>query len=570
MPELLPEETVTALPIHPPKRAQTFSFTKSRIFTLWKQALPSNSSSKPDRPGIGTHDASAHATTLPSRGLNDTQIEKSHGDLRNGKSSLSWCEAGLGQEDADKDVIPSMPPILPVTTPSKTDGRALREALIEGYAKNDFEQTPLSVASSSASMVFTPTKQHPTGTPISDFGSSHNGDDHLRLGVSNMGSPLERGQSRKQGERSDGRPSNRRATTMPHGSPVGRTSSGVSSVQSARERPRMMRMGDDTRFDIKIPNQPDHVIPMPSTPGEITLFLCPGEDAKEKFPFLDELELETGTKFTPEPCPKRYNMDQSDTNVEKTHASNRSPFDHISKDDKEALNQLLCKLEKPIYEDKMRAGGYVYGFTRLGAEDFIKIGSSIDVFHRFQDFYNQCGYKPKPIFSASMPCAARVMESLIHLYLHSFQRRDTRCTSLKGKCKREHTEWFEVPTRVALEAVAKWQKFSIGIPFSDGGRLKRPWQNEVTRAQRRFHQSNGNSKYQRPESWVQTMMGVLKKGVREEEHEVLSEIKLAIRLKNEDGMGTLELIDQGDTVDRILTSADVSFDGTVPVATISA
>jgi hypothetical protein len=166
------------------------------------------------------------------------------------------------------------------------------------------------------------------------------------------------------------------------------------------------------------------------------------------------------------------------------------------KDATKLLEELLTCLEKPIHCHGSRKCGSVYGFTRSDAQrdaapasecspGFIKIGKGdVDPSQRYDIIRDKCGYEPTILFKVDMPCAAKLMETLVHLDLYEHRRLDLSCSNHKGKnCQSKHQEWFEVDLEKAVVTVMKWQRFSTCQPYFGQGYLKSFWQKEVRDAQ---------------------------------------------------------------------------------------
>ena len=182
-------------PVHPgpPKRSWTFTSVDSRMSILLKRVLPLQRESKPHRPGLERRNENLHITTLDSPPSNEPgRWGTSQDDGSNGKSSPDDPRSNLNDKaGAGMAQLASTP----FRRPKEGDHDDIFAD--QGHAANELERTPLSVGSSLAATVFTPTGRSRDATPLSEVSSNSSDQPQRRLGASETGSPLQKKQARK-------------------------------------------------------------------------------------------------------------------------------------------------------------------------------------------------------------------------------------------------------------------------------------------------------------------------------------------------------------------------------------
>lgn len=152
------------------------------------------------------------------------------------------------------------------------------------------------------------------------------------------------------------------------------------------------------------------------------------------------------------------------------------------------LNRLLKKMEETCSYD-MREAGYVYYFP-VPHKTYVKIGhvrlkepnshfslnlrnaptKPEEIRKRLEDYKNKCKLDVESLVTyEAVPCAAWRVETLIHQYLSSFNRKEN-CI-----CRKQHREFLEIPMAMARQAVQTWRAFGECMPYSEDGKIKPFW-----------------------------------------------------------------------------------------------
>ncbi|KAK1765454.1 hypothetical protein QBC33DRAFT_590975 [Phialemonium atrogriseum] len=340
----------------PPKRSWTFTSADSRMSIFLKRVLPLQRESKPHRPGLERRDEDFHITTLDSLPSDKPRRwGTAQDDGRNDKSSPDDLRSNLNDEaSAGMAQLASTP----FRRPKEGDHDDI--FIDQGHAANELERTPLSVGSSLAATVFTPTGRSRDATPLSEVSSNSSDQPQRRLGASETGSPLQRKQARKQ--------------------------------LAARDQA------------YKTDPEPAHF-------NGVVLYCGPDEDLQK---FIRKLSSKTQVDF--------MFADAGDDAGSAQGTVQAHDFFRLSMSAREALEALLDKLEKPIYHNSSRGGCYIYGYTLPGTAGYIKIGVSVDEQKRLQAWASCCEQTPIKVFKAYMPYAAGLVEKMVHYHLHEFRR----------------------------------------------------------------------------------------------------------------------------------------------------
>jgi hypothetical protein len=135
-------------------------------------------------------------------------------------------------------------------------------------------------------------------------------------------------------------------------------------------------------------------------------------------------------------------------------------------------------LQGPTSEQLCRTRG-LYAYGRPSDPDMLKIGTSIDVKGRLEQWSQSCLYQPiLKHHLEDVPCA-QFVEGLIHSELLQFWRREIRCRH-NPDCTVQHKEWFEVDDAVAFRVMDNWVKWMrVAKPYDDEGRLKPMWRSSI-------------------------------------------------------------------------------------------
>jgi hypothetical protein len=234
-------------------------------------------------------------------------------------------------------------------------------------------------------------------------------------------------------------------------------------------------------------------------------------------------------------------------------SDNEPTFEVIPNSDIRALRAMLQKLTQRIDEDsRSLKPGAIYGFSRPDAPGYIKIGTTgpDNAEKRVRTIGQSCGFTPKLLFSAEMPCAAGIIESLIHLQLHENRRRNIFCTQ---KCTTQHDEWFDISETEAIKQVARWLAFSHSMPYV-GNILKRFWKDMVEEVRAVLRDDST------PEKWVALMIDAIPLEKEEENRIRVTEVRFAIRIRAEGECSSLQVIQQGGFGDKVLTTVPLLMD----------
>ncbi|RSL45140.1 hypothetical protein CEP53_010909 [Fusarium sp. AF-6] len=164
----------------------------------------------------------------------------------------------------------------------------------------------------------------------------------------------------------------------------------------------------------------------------------------------------------------------------------RSPADPV--------RDLLQRLHQVPGGTKL-SPGWVYCFGEKTAPGYLKIGykqykdgdgntvlsredqnNEAQVMKRLSEWERACKHNIDYKFIFYMPCAAHMMEGLIHRTLHESKRKAS-CPN--PDCVVQHREWFEISEMEARKAVEMWQQFSNLMPYAENGRLGDFWFNRT-------------------------------------------------------------------------------------------
>jgi hypothetical protein len=391
-------------------------------------------------------------------------------------------------------------------TPSKTRTEGRDELREDEMGITDV--TPMSVASSIATPMYTPLHVGAVETPPTELDESGDNKRLDDLDMQSKGSP----KSRKQPDDSAELPLNHEATVrdvatqvvlnteadIPESTPADQVADYCDpTADEAGER----KNDDLAKFSI------------------ILYYYSKEKDDDKNFPFLEGLRSQYRgvINFKTEPRIAPVISHRTTCEFESMDLNNEP---------RRQLTALLAKLDQPIRHLKRQEPGCVYGFTRTGSEKYIKIGWAKSMRDRLRDFERVCEYEPVPLFNAQMPCAAGIMEYLVHRHLHEIRRRDNFCSVKETEHARQHKEWFDIDLKTAVETVAQWHVFSWCIPFQ-GLRLTAFWRDEVDATHREAVRSADPS----PDLWVKRMATAVKVARNADANVPIGEANLALRVR---------------------------------------
>lgn len=126
-----------------------------------------------------------------------------------------------------------------------------------------------------------------------------------------------------------------------------------------------------------------------------------------------------------------------------------------------------CLLETiwPMLLPSEKEYGYIYAFEHYSNRSYVKIGYTIDLARRLDQWNRRCcrthvyERQGTPI---RIPHVSRV-EKLIHRELKEV-RRKTECS----KCDKEHDEWFEISIENAIKVIKRWEEWILQAPYEPG------------------------------------------------------------------------------------------------------
>ncbi|KAL3478550.1 meiotically up-regulated gene 113-domain-containing protein [Aspergillus californicus] len=133
------------------------------------------------------------------------------------------------------------------------------------------------------------------------------------------------------------------------------------------------------------------------------------------------------------------------------------------------MTERLRKLiESPLAPGDVSRKGLIYIYQCRGKFGYFKIGYTMNVRVRLQDWEKQCGRKLWCYFPLEEPDTTPVLhinrvEKLIHTELAAYRRQEMKCAG--AKCGKKHIEWFEVGDEVATKVVRKWMAWMRELPY---------------------------------------------------------------------------------------------------------
>ncbi|KAJ5813738.1 uncharacterized protein N7503_000488 [Penicillium pulvis] len=135
--------------------------------------------------------------------------------------------------------------------------------------------------------------------------------------------------------------------------------------------------------------------------------------------------------------------------------------------------ELAMLLTRPLTQSDLKHQGSMYIFWQPRNFGHLKIGGSVNVPCRLDQWNKQCKKTMETIFpenvkeeddktvdSQQVPHISRV-EALVHLELLRHRRIEKKCPG----CLKSHVEWFEIPKDIAIGVVRKWSTWMLTLPY---------------------------------------------------------------------------------------------------------
>jgi hypothetical protein len=190
------------------------------------------------------------------------------------------------------------------------------------------------------------------------------------------------------------------------------------------------------------------------------------------------------------------------------------------------FKQLLNTITQTVRR-RGRVAGYIYAFARPSEPGILKIGYvqakmeplrpySDPVDNRLNQWRSSCGKPIVEVFRTYIECAAERIESLVHLTLREYRRKEyppcSRC--LRESQRRRgtsnggnHDEWFEIEEQVARQVIDGWASFAKESPYDSWGRLNAFWSEKcnLERVSIRSAAGGGGQPVEAITNWVERM-----------------------------------------------------------------
>ncbi|KIW74017.1 hypothetical protein PV04_02087 [Phialophora macrospora] len=137
------------------------------------------------------------------------------------------------------------------------------------------------------------------------------------------------------------------------------------------------------------------------------------------------------------------------------------------------------KLLRGPTSEQLRRTRDLYAYGRKSSPGMLKIGVSVNVEARLEDWSRSCLYRPiLKHHLKNVPCA-QLVEGLTHSELLPFWRREIRCKH-NPDCPTQHKEWFEVDDAVAFRVMDNWVKWiRLAKPYDGEGHLEPIWRSRI-------------------------------------------------------------------------------------------